>query len=128
MLTLLLTALPFVLTRHWSQTYVSGSPDEKKSAIKRLRTLGRERVLLSDCYSSSGREGAQVLGVYFQGKPVTANEARTIYYRVTGQPFNAKAPPQRDFGAARWNFLDEKSGTCQPMASIFLCIACCNSL
>ena len=117
-LTLLLTALPFVLTRHWSQTYVSGSPDEKKSAIKRLRTLGRERVLLSDCYSSSGREGAQVLGVYFQGKPVTANEARTIYYRVTGQPFNAKAPPQRDFGAARWNFLDEISWDAEAGGSV----------
>jgi hypothetical protein len=106
---LILIPLPLVLTRLWSQDYAAGSPQEQLSAIRKLRIFGRERVLLQDCYASEGRGGGGAFGLYLQGKPVSAEDARSIYYRVTGDAFNSKAPPQRGFSAARWNFLDELS-------------------
>lgn len=100
------SALPIVLTREWSQNYVAGSPTEQSAALRKLRLFGREEILLQDCYSGGSRDGGP-LALHLQGKPVSPTEARGIYYRVTGDAFNAKPPPQLDFGAARWNFLDE---------------------
>lgn len=104
---LVLTALPLVMTREWSQDYVSGSESDKNTALRKLRWFGRERVLLQDCYASSGRGGGGMFGLFLQGKPVSMEDAREIYYRVTGDAFNSKAPPQLGSSAARWDFLDD---------------------
>lgn len=104
---LVVTALPLVMTREWSQDYVSGSASDQTSALRKLRWFGRERVLLQDCYASSGRGGGGMFGLFLQGEPVSMEDAREIYYRVTGDAFNSKAPPQLGSSAARWDFLDD---------------------
>lgn len=104
---LILTALPLVLTRQWSQDYVAGSDSDKTSLVRKLRWFGRERVLLQDCYASTGRGGGGMFGLFLQGKAVSPEDAREIYYRVSGDAFNSKAPPQLGSAAARWNFLDD---------------------
>ena len=108
-LILALTALPIPLTRYWSQVAANESPEEKIGAVKWLRLLGRDRILLSDCYGNSGWGGDAPWGIHVQGRPVSPETARSVYYRVTGRPFNAVAPPQSGFGLKRWDFLDEIS-------------------
>lgn len=105
---LLLVALPIYLTRHWSQSYVSGTAQEKSDALRWLRRIGSEQTLLKDCYVFSGRDSG-IFELYPQGKPVTAAQAQELYYRVTGERFNSKAPPQLGLSASRWNFMDDLS-------------------
>ena len=105
---LALIALPIPLTRHWSQRAVEGTPTQRTEAIHQLRAFGREDVLLRDCYASRGWGSEAPFGLYLQGKPVSAEHARSLYYRVTGRAFNAVAPPQLSFGLnRRWDYLDE---------------------
>jgi hypothetical protein len=108
-LLLALVALPIPFTRYWSQIAAHESPEDKVEAVKWLRLFGREEVLLSDCYGNSGWGGNAPWGIYVQGRPVSPEAARSIFYRVTGRPFNAVAPPQSGFGLKRWDFLDELS-------------------
>ena len=103
---ILLAALPIVFTRQWEQDYVSGSPEGRRAAVSRLRTFGRETVLLTDCYGS-GRPGAGPFDLRLQGRPIAPEAARTLYYAVTGKRFNATPPPQQGIGSSRWNLLDE---------------------
>lgn len=108
MAALILVALPIYLTRHWSQSYVSGTPEQKTEALSWLRRMGSEQTLLKDSYSMSGRDSG-VFDIYPQGKPVTTEQAQDLYYRVTGERFNSKAPPQLGLASSRWNFMDEMS-------------------
>lgn len=108
MAALTLVALPIYLTRQWSQSYVSGTTEQKADALRWLRLIGSEQTLLRDCYSTSGRDSG-IFNIYPQGKPVTTEQARDLYYRVTGERFNSKAPPQLGLASSRWNFMDELS-------------------
>jgi hypothetical protein len=108
-LALALIALPIPLTRYWSHSAVSEDPEQRASAIQWLRRLGHEETLLADCYGSTrvSREGP--FGWSILGEPVNLEDARAIYYRVTGLPFNAVPPPQLRFATRAWNFLDDVS-------------------
>jgi hypothetical protein len=107
---LALIALPIPLTRHWSHLATEGTTSQRTEAMKQLRTFGREDVLLRDCYASRGWGNDAPFGIQFQGKPVAPEQARSLYYRVTGRAFNSLAPPQLSFGLnRRWDYLDEFS-------------------
>jgi hypothetical protein len=108
-LALALTALPIVATRHWSQQAVSENPATRNAAIRNLRWLGNEQTLLADSYGNNRWATGGPIGFPLQGIPVSAKDARNIYYRVTGRPFNSVPPPQRAFGSEKWNFIDDFS-------------------
>ena len=90
-----LVELPITLTRMGLQMAASESPDERARGLRWLRTWGNRDYLLRACYERTG-EATDLVGHLFSLRdPVTPEEARQIYYRVTGETFNTSLPPKR---------------------------------
>ncbi len=89
LLLLVALALPDALTREWLHTAVSGSDAGKTQAIQRLRAYGNDQALLRACYGQS----RQVWDEFFSRPWLSAAQVQEVYFRVTGQPFNAVRPP-----------------------------------
>lgn len=111
---LLVLDVPAAATRLGLQWAASSQPAERQRGIALLRTLGDEELLRRLCYDATGRPtGLLSAFVLFSGRglldPEQARlasspaEAREIYYRVTGMPFNAKAPPHSRSNWARFD-------------------------
>jgi hypothetical protein len=82
-------SVPGVLTRHWLDQAVWESPEEATRAIRALRRWGSEDALLRACYGQTRDIWAEVLNLrYLPAEPV-----QTVFFRVTGQPYNAVRPP-----------------------------------
>ena len=93
-----LIELPVSLTRVGLQMATSESPAERAKGLRWLRTFGNKEYLLRACYTRSGR-ATDLFGYLFSvSNPVTAQEARQVYYRLTGETFNTSAPPMRSGG------------------------------
>lgn len=98
------------LSFHWTrQAAEAESPAAARNALKLLRLFGDDDLLLRACYSSGGRSGSEsVLGnLLMGGQPPDSETARRVYFQVTGRAFNSVPAPQRNYGAARWNYLDD---------------------
>jgi hypothetical protein len=108
----LLAALqaPMLLTYHWLSQAVSDSPTTSSRAVRSLRTFGSQEVLLRHCYGQlSGAAEMDFLRNWATGgQRVSADEARAVYYRVTGRPFNAVPPPSLYTRAGRWTLLEDE--------------------
>jgi len=100
--------LPAVVTQIGLQMATSTDPVEHGRGIRILRFAGDETALLRACYVRRGQM-ADVFSVVMSGhRNVSTDEARNIFYRVTGKPFNSVAPPafigefnsDRDIGGA----------------------------
>jgi hypothetical protein len=90
-----LIELPATLTRYGLQMAASSSPQTTSDGIRFLRNYGSREYLLRSCYQQSGR-ATDLLGEVFSIRsPVSPAEAQKIYYRVTGETFDASAPPKR---------------------------------
>lgn len=64
-----------------------------KSSVNWLRTWGSKEVLLRSCYERSGR-ATDILGSLYEDQhPVSVDDARGLFYVVTGQAFNEAAIP-----------------------------------
>ena len=85
--------IPTALTRFGMQMAVSHTPETKQRGLHWLRTVGSLDVLLRACYQRSS-EATGPLGLLMGlATSVRPDEARALYYQVTGVPFNAVAPP-----------------------------------
>lgn len=90
-----LIELPATLTRYGLQMATSSSPQTRSDGIRFLRNYGSQEYLLRSCYEQSGR-ATDLLGEVFSIRsPVSPADAQKIYYRVTGETFDASAPPKR---------------------------------
>ena len=90
-----LLELPVTLTRYGLQMAASPSPQTRTEGIRFLRNYGSKDHLLRSCYNRS-RDATDILGGLFSiQNPVTVEQARKIYYRVTGETFDMSAPPLR---------------------------------
>ncbi len=89
--TVVAVELPSTLTRmHIGEAAHSKEPVK---AIEWLRSFGNQEVMLRACYERSGR-ATDILGSLYEVKnPTSVNEAREIFYRVTGKPFNSVPLP-----------------------------------
>lgn len=89
--TVVAVELPSTLTRmHIGEAAHSLEP---APAIEWLRKFGNQEVMLRACYERSGR-ATDILGSLYEVRnPVNVNEAREIFYRVTGKPFNSVPLP-----------------------------------
>lgn len=85
--------LPAALTRYGLQMAVSDSPETRTRGIRFLRSYGSEQYLLRSCYSESGRAADLPGDLFWLPAPITAPQARDIYYRVTGTTFDMSTPP-----------------------------------
>ncbi|HEX3249826.1 MAG TPA: hypothetical protein VHS05_10395 [Pyrinomonadaceae bacterium] len=86
--------LPPAITRYGLQMATSSSDQERSDGIRFLRKYGSRDYLLRRCYDERSRS-LFVLGEFFSSEnSVKADEARDIYYRVTGDTFDASPAPQ----------------------------------
>jgi hypothetical protein len=92
--------LPTSLTRVGLQMAASESPEQRAKGLRWLRTFGDTNYLVRACYGRTGR-ATDIFGYLFSlPNPVSADDARKIYYRLTGETFNTSAPAMRLAG--RW--------------------------
>lgn len=72
---------------------VNGGPKAQRAALEWLREAGSEEILRAACYVAPQRASLLDFLMSFDGAVSTA-QARTAYYRVTGQPFNTRPKPE----------------------------------
>jgi len=83
--------LPSTLTR--MNLSMAADPATEQQGIQWLRQFGSEEVMLRACYERSGR-ATDILGsLYEAGHPLSIDSARSIFYKVTGKPFNSVPIP-----------------------------------
>ncbi len=104
-LLLVLANLPMVVTR-WGMSLAAGEdPAGRQRGIGLLRTAGSEEEILRACYRN--RRGGDGMGplAWVLPKPPGMDAARTVYYRVTGRPYNSVPLPQ-SIGWGNWGRFD----------------------
>lgn len=85
--------LPSTLTRIHLAEALDPNPVVSQSAVEWLRQFGRQEVMLRACYERSGR-ATDILGsLYESAHPLNIDAARSIFYQVTGKPFNSVPLP-----------------------------------
>lgn len=82
----------------------------RNGGVQLLRRFGDEEMLLRACYWPSRRdENFDLVALMFGGgKWINTDQAREVYYRVTGRPFNAVPPPAMFTRAGRWTMMEEE--------------------
>ncbi|MBI3929175.1 MAG: hypothetical protein HY319_26760 [Armatimonadetes bacterium] len=89
MLVLLLAELPGAATRLGMHAAAGGS----HGGLSMLRAIGDEEFMLRSCYVRPSSTTDMLSFLLSLDDPLDPEEARKIYYRVTGRPFNASPPP-----------------------------------
>jgi hypothetical protein len=87
--------LPHVVTKMGLQWASSSDIATSQRGVKWLRTIGSHDLMLGSCYQEQRGMNDLISTMIFWGDPVMLDEARVIYYRVTGKPFNAVKPPSK---------------------------------
>lgn len=106
---LLLASSSSWVTRLCLQQAIAEDAPTRARGLAWLRAIGSEDALLRACYGrSSGAEDMDVFNWVFPGaRRVSTDEAREVYYRVTGRPFNAVPAPDVRTARGRFLALDE---------------------
>ncbi|WP_240486473.1 PEP-CTERM sorting domain-containing protein [Hyalangium minutum] len=91
---------------------VNGGPKTQRAALEWLREAGSEEILRAACYVAPQRASLLDFLMSFDGAVSTA-EARTAYYRVTGQPFNTRPKPD-GLSTGRFFHLADEDGPPDP--------------
>lgn len=100
----------------WTRVNLIAAQEEGRDsfvAVSRLRGFHSERTLLNACYEGGGRMGAAtdlsgwmtstwgslpgIFGLKGVGRG-SSSEARNVFFRVTGKPFNSLKPPSGQGG------------------------------
>ncbi len=92
---LLLLSMTSIITQTGLRMAISRNPTIQSNGVKLLRKLGNNTILLRSCYvrNSLALEPVGLL-LDLTWRPVPSDMARSVYYRVNGQPFNAVKPPR----------------------------------
>ena len=93
LLVLVLAELPSVITRIGMQMASSAEVATSNRGVKFLRSMGSKSVILKTCYQEQHSMTDLISMLVSKGDPVTQDEAQAIYYRVTGNAFNAVERP-----------------------------------
>ncbi len=98
---------PKLITQVGLQMAVSEDHDVQARGLAWLRTGGSRDRLLEACYANGPVAGDVVRFLFNEfGARVSQEQAREVFYRVTGTPFNMVKPPQSMFGRRRNSWLD----------------------
>ncbi|MBI5248866.1 MAG: hypothetical protein HY912_05175 [Desulfomonile tiedjei] len=90
---LIVIELPVTVTRVGMKLATSPDPETRLTAVKWLRTIGNEDLMLRACYLRTGRTVDLASVLLFLGDPMRPENAQQIFYRVTGTPYNSVPPP-----------------------------------
>ncbi len=107
---LLVLQLPVAVTYYGLAEASSEDAATRNSGVRVLRAFGDKELMLRACYGLLGRElDFDLVRIAASGNHVVnADEARAIYYRVTGKPFNSIPPPSLYTRTGRWSALDDE--------------------
>lgn len=108
-LALIAADLPHTLTTYGMSMATSSSTTERARGLRLLRSVGDEDSMLRFCYVRSGR-ATDMLSFLMGRRDVSPMQARDVYYRVTGEVFNAKPEP-KNLHRRRWMDWDTDQGT-----------------
>jgi hypothetical protein len=99
------------ITRAALRAAAADDAEMSRRGLRWLRAVGNETTLRRLCYDQTGL-GTDIVGFLFTvGDPVSTDEARQVYYRVTGQPFNSvPRPPLPRRAGRRWDGGDSDLG------------------
>lgn len=108
-LALLVVDLPVTSTRVALQAATEEDSQARQRGIQWLRRLGHEPTLRRACYGRTQSAASLDLTSWIFGgrRVVSAGQAREVYYRVTGQPFNARPAPEVRTARGAFAELDE---------------------
>jgi hypothetical protein len=104
---LLVLEMPNLMTRVGLRWADSEEVSTSAHGIKWLRSVGSEEIILKACYERPRRVFDVSSWFTTSRDTVTQEDARSIYYRVTGRPFNSVPPPRLYTRQGRWDMLDE---------------------
>ena len=90
-----LLELPGILTRHGLRMAASPAAEMRTRGIRFLREYGDKDYLLQRCYDDRGHSLYLLSEFFSQDSPIRSDEARAIYYRVTGETYDSSPPPRR---------------------------------
>ncbi|KQN39465.1 hypothetical protein ASG37_07840 [Sphingomonas sp. Leaf407] len=106
---LVLADLPATMTQVALDRYERGGA-ERADAIALMRRMGDSDLLLRQAYGDSTRPASIVGGLIFRSRTglfgnafTSTGDARELYYRVTGQAFNAVPRPARRDNRFAWD-------------------------
>ncbi|OGB20943.1 MAG: hypothetical protein A3I66_19585 [Burkholderiales bacterium RIFCSPLOWO2_02_FULL_57_36] len=88
----------FSVTRIGLHLAMSQDIDSRQLGLRILRAVGHEDLMLRLCYVRSGMSTDLIGMLLASGDPVSTDQARTIFYQVTGTPFNEKPAPKARAG------------------------------
>lgn len=98
---------PKVISQVGLQMAVADDPSTQARGLVLLRAGGSRDRLLESCYANGPVAGDVVRFLFNEfGVRVSQDQAREVYYRVTGTPFNMVKPPQSMFGRRRGAWID----------------------
>lgn len=105
-----LLQLPMALTHYGLAKATDEVEAVRHRGIRVLRTFGDEEMLLRACYRSLIREADFDLVAQLAGgkRWINPEEAREVYYRVTGRPFNSVPAPSLYTRLGRWTELENE--------------------
>ncbi|MFH1116780.1 MAG: VIT domain-containing protein [Pseudomonadota bacterium] len=93
LLALIALNIPITVTRIGMQMAVSEDADTRSTGLKVLRIAGNNELMLRSCYQRLGKTMDLVSLLVSAGNPLSPSNAREVYYRATGVPFNSLPPP-----------------------------------
>lgn len=105
---LFLLEAPELITRvgiRWADSSVVSTQNK---GIRWLRFIGQDETMLKVCYERPRRIFDLSGWLVSSNDQVTQEDARRIYYQVTGRPFNSVSPPQLYTRDGRWDMLDQE--------------------
>jgi hypothetical protein len=108
---LVLSQVPTMLTYNGLSRAISDEPAIQRGGVNTLRRFGDRELLLRYCYGFQREASWDFDLVHMLAghrAMVSADQAREIYFRVTGQPFNSVPPPALYTRLGRWNVLDDE--------------------
>jgi len=99
---------PELITRiglRWADSTEASTRDR---GVRWLRFIGQEDTLLRACYERPRRIFDLSGWLVQSNDQVTQEDARRVYYQVTGRPFNSVQPPNLYTRDGRWDVLDQE--------------------
>jgi hypothetical protein len=107
----LVAEAPLTGTRLALQAAVNGSPESQRRALQWLRGLGDEQTLLSATYVAP-RRGTFLNFLLSFDEAISVEDARLVYYQVTGKTFNSVPKPENfgDGAGFRSNWDSDQAG------------------
>jgi len=109
---LLLLQLPESLTYYGLSCATAEDKATQDYGLKELRAVGNRTIMLRACYGwLQYREifnPINLLATGGDGRNISSERARELYYRVTGEAFNSVPPPKFYTRAGRWTELEDE--------------------